>query len=325
MILLYIALALAAAVLLVSYICFRMAFYVPDSSRPDREEIQVPEGRIYEPYHERMTAWVREVRAMPQRDLTITSHDGLTLWATFYEFAPGAPVEIMFHGYRGTAERDLSGGVQRCFSLGRSVLLVDQRAASRSEGRVISFGINESRDCRLWVDRLIADQGEDVKIILTGISMGAATVMLAAGQLLPPQVVGVIADCGFSSAKAIMCDVMRGMHLPPQIFWPFVKLGARLFGHFDPEEDTAEAAMTRCRLPVFFIHGEDDRFVPWEMTKRCYEACAGPKYFLSVPGAGHGMGYLMDADSYRRALTKFSRENNIPIENYWEKGENDHV
>ena len=82
--------------------------------------------------------------------------------------------------------------------------------------------------------------------------------------------------------------------------------------------------MDRCHLPVFFIHGEDDRFVPCEMSQTCYAACQGPKYLFTVPDAGHGMGYLMDTDGSRRALTKFSRENNIPIENYWEKGETDH-
>ena len=325
MVVLILLLLAAALVLGVCLICFHMAFYVPDRGCPDPEEIPLPDGSIYVPYHDRMSAWVREVRAMPHRDVTITSHDGLKLWATFYEFAPGAPVEIMFHGYRGTAERDLSGGVQRCFSLGRSVLLIDQRAASRSEGQVISFGINESRDCARWVDWLIADQGEDIRIILTGISMGATTVMIAAGRPLPPQVVGVIADCGFSSAREIMYKVMAGMHLPPRLLYPFVKLSARIFGHFDLEEDTAESAMRRCHLPVFFIHGEDDRFVPCEMSQKCYAACAGPKYLFTVLDAGHGMGYLMDTDGYRRALTKFSRENGIPIENYWERGENDHV
>ena len=315
---LFIAVALAALAVLAAYLCFRMAFYVPDKSRPDPEEIQVPDGSIYEPYHEQMRQWAREARAMPQRHAYITSHDGLRLHARFFEYAPGAAVEIMFHGYRGTAERDLSGGVQRCFSLGRSVLLVDQRGAGESEGRVISFGINESRDCRRWVDWLLRDQGEDVTIILTGISMGATTVMIAAGRPLPRQVVGVIADCGFSSAREIICEVMRSMKLPPRLLYPFVKLGARLFGRFDLEETTAAEAMANCRLPVFFIHGEDDRFVPCAMSHRCYEACAGPKYLFTVPAAGHGMGYLLDTDGYRRELTRFSREHGIPIENYWE-------
>ena len=309
---------LALLVLLAAYICFRMTFYVPDKSRPDPQEILVPDGSIYVPYHEQMRQWTREVRAMEQEHWYMTSFDGLRLHARYFEYAPDAVVEIMFHGYRGTAERDLSGGVQRCFSLGRSVLLVDQRTAGESEGRVISFGINESRDCRGWVDELIARKGEHVKIVLTGISMGATTVMIAAGQPLPKQVLGIIADCGFDSAKTIICKVMEGLHMPPRLGYPFVKLGARIFGRFDLEETAAVECMKKCRLPVFFIHGEDDRFVPCDMSQRCYEACAGPKYLFTVPEAGHGMGYLMDTDGYRRALTNFSRENGIPIENHWE-------
>ena len=315
----------AVAILLISYICFRMAFYVKESDKIPKEEYPIPVGEIYEPYRDQMVGWIKEVRAMPCEEFNIRSFDGLNLRGKYYEYAPGAIIEIMFHGYRGSAERDMCGGVQRCFKLGHSALIVDQRCAGKSGGNVITFGINESRDCLDWMRFAIDHFGPDCRLILTGISMGASTVMIAAGRPLPPQVVGVIADCGFTSAKEIMCRVMRGMHLPPRIFWPFVKLGARLYGRFDPEEDSALAAMSRCRLPVFFIHGEDDRFVPWDMTRRCYEACQGPKYFFSVPGAGHGMGYLVDTDGYRRELTKFSRENNIPIENYWEKGENDHV
>ncbi len=318
MIWILIPVVLAVLVLLAAYICFRMAFYVPDKSRPDPQEILVPDGSIYVPYHEQMRQWTREVRAMKQEHWYITSFDGLRLHARYFEYAPDAVVEIMFHGYRGTAERDLSGGVQRCFSLGRSVLLVDQRTAGESEGRVISFGINESRDCRSWVDEMIARKGEDVKIVLTGISMGASTVMVAAGRPLPKQVVGVIADCGFDSAKTIICKVMEGMHMPPKLLYPFVKLGARLFGHFDLEEAAAVESMKNCCLPVFFIHGEDDRFVPCDMSRRCYEACVGPKYLFTIPDAGHGMGYLMDTDGYRRALTAFSQENGIPIESHWE-------
>ena len=81
----------------------------------------------------------------------------------------------MFHGYRGSSERDLCGGVQRCFKLGRSALLVDQRAHGRSDGHIISFGVNERKDCLAWVDFMVKHFGPDVKIILTGISMGAST------------------------------------------------------------------------------------------------------------------------------------------------------
>ena len=305
MVFVVIAAAAAALAVLTAYICFRMAFYVPDSSRPDPEEIQVPDGSIYVPYHEDMYRWAKEMRAMPQRHAYITSHDGLKLHARFFEYAPGASVEIMFHGYRGTAERDLSGGVQRCYSLGRSVLLVDQRGAGESEGRVISFGINESRDCLRWVDWLIRDQGEDVKIILTGISMGAATVLMAAGKNLPKNVIGILADCGYSTPEAIIKKVIRQLKLPVKLAYPFVKLGALLFGDFDLEAYSPMEAMKTCRVPVIFFHGETDGFVPCDMSRELYEACPSRKKLVTVPDADHGLSYAVAPERYLESLREF--------------------
>ena len=309
-----IAAAAAAVVAAIAYICFRMAFYAPPKSCPDSEAIILPEGKVYEPHYPAMTEWIRETRAMVREEVFITSFDGLRLRGCFYEFAPGAPIELMVHGYRGTAERDLCGGVQRCFSIGRSCLLIDQRAAGGSEGSVITFGINERRDCLMWVDFLVRRFGPEVPIILTGISMGASTVMMAAGEPLPPSVVGVIADCGFSSAREIICKVITQLKLPCRLAYPFVKLGARLFGHFDLEETSALEAMGRCRIPVFFIHGEADDFVPCSMSRACYAACAAPKHLFTVPGAGHGLGYVQDPQGYVRQLAAFSRANGIPID-----------
>ena len=228
-ILLGVAAVLVIATLLTAYICYRMAFYAAPRKPRDPEAIDVPEGEIYEVYREKMEKWVRWTRQLPQEQLTVTSFDGLTLWGTYYEYAPGAPIELMFHGYRGGAERDMSGGVQRCFKLGRSALLVDQRCSGRSEGNVITFGIHEHRDCLSWVDLMVEKFGPDVKIILTGISMGAATVLMAAGKPLPKNVIGVLADCGYSSPKAIMKTVIRRMGLPGDLAYPFVRLGANLF------------------------------------------------------------------------------------------------
>ena len=102
---------------------------------------------------------------------------------------------------------------------------------------VITFGIKEHRDCLSWVDYMVK-RWPDRKIILTGISMGAATVVMAAGEPLPENVIGVLADCGYTSPKEIICEVIRQMKLPPKLSYPFVKLGAKIFGKFDLEEIT---------------------------------------------------------------------------------------
>lgn len=302
-ILLAAAAIVAFVVLLAAYICFRMAFYTDRKERI--EEYPIPDGEIYEPYRDRMIAWMKETREMPHEDMEIKSFDGLTLRGKYYECVPGGPIELMFHGYRGTADRDLCGGVQRCFALKRNTLIVDQRACGSSEGNVISFGINERDDCHRWVAHLISRFGPDVKIIITGISMGASTVMLAAGRELPKQVVGVLADCGYTSAEDIIKKVIWQMKLPPKLMYPFVKLGARLFGHFDLDADSPIEAVKRSQIPVLFIHGETDDYVPCSMSQRNYEACNAQKEILTVPNAGHGLSILVDKPGYMRAVREF--------------------
>ena len=151
--------------LLITYICFRIAFYVPRNQELSPNDIPLPEGKIYEPYHPLMEKWILEARSFPHKDYYIKSHDGLTLHAKYFEYDAKAITEIMFHGYRGSAERDLSGGIQRCFALGRNVLLIDQRTSCGSEGEVISFGINEHRYCLSWIDFALKTFGTDVKLI----------------------------------------------------------------------------------------------------------------------------------------------------------------
>ncbi len=304
--------AVTAFVLTISYVCYRIVFYVSKKQKKEVKESLVPKGKIYEPYHEQMMKWIQEARQMPQEEFTITSFDGLKLYGRYYECDKNAPIELMFHGYRGSAERDLSGGVQRCFKLGRNVLLVDQRTSCNSEGNTITFGVNESKDCISWINFMIDHFGADVKIILTGISMGASTVMMAAGRDLPSNVVGVLADCGYSSAKDIIKKCAVDMHLPADLVYPFIKLGAKIYGHFDLEEFSPVEAMKSCKLPIIFVHGEGDDFVPCEMSKLTYDVCNSPKRLFTVPGAGHGLVYVADNEGYLKAVSEFFTENGIP-------------
>ena len=292
-------------VLGISYLCFRISFRASGKQTQPEDYIDLPEGKIYEPFHADMERWVREVRSMPHETMTVRSFDGLTLTGKYYEYAPGAPIELMFHGYRGSAERDLSGGVQRCFLLGHSALIVDQRCSGGSDGTVITFGIHEHKDCLVWVEPMLMRFGPEVRIILTGISMGAATVMMAAGCDLPDNVVGVLADCGYTSPKDIICTVITQMGLPPKLSYPFVKLGAKIFGRFDPEETSPAEALKRAKVPVIFFHGETDDYVPCCMSEENYRFCASRKKLVTVPGAGHGLSYPTDPEGYLNALREF--------------------
>lgn len=299
------AIGVTLLTLLISFVCFRKAFYAPRKKNANEEEFKLPNGAIYECYRDVMTQWMKEMRAMPHEDMQITSFDGLTLCGKYYEYSPGAPIELMFHGYRGTAESDLCGGLKRCFALGHSAFIVDHRSAGNSQGNTITFGINESRDCHSWLEFMNQRFGPDAKIILTGISMGAATVLMAAGSPLPKTVIGVLADCSYTSPKEIIKKVICEMKLPADLAYPFVKLGAKLYGHFNLEADSPIEAMSRCQVPVIFFHGEADDYVPCEMSRENYDTCTAPKRLVTIPNAGHGLAYMVDPDRYLSALREF--------------------
>lgn len=302
---LWILAASVVLILLAAFLCFYLTFFVPRHAPVAIDDYTIPNGEIYEPYRDVMVNWMKEVRAMPHEDFYITSFDGLKLHGRYFEYAPGAPIELMVHGYRGNGDRDLCGGVQRCFAMGRSSLVIDQRCSGESGGKVITFGIREYRDCLAWVDFMVKHFGEDAKIILTGISMGASTVLMAAGESLPHQVKGVLADCGFSCARDIIRKVIRQLKLPLWPVYPLIRLGAILYGGFDPESHSAVEAARKASVPVIFFHGKDDAFVPCEMSKENYEACTSRKKLVLIPGAGHGLSYLADPEGYLKALGEF--------------------
>lgn len=301
-------LCLLGITFLIAFFCYKRVFYSPPRKRLGDDEYLLPEGDISEPFHDRMLAWMKETRAMPYERVSITSFDGLTLRGRYYEYQKGAPVELLFHGYKSNSERDLCGGVQRCFALGRNVLLVDHRASGESDGNVITFGINERKDCLKWIDFVIEKFGKDVKIMLGGISMGAATVLMAGGEKLPKNVVCIVGDCGYSSAKEIIMKTAKEMGFPPKLAYPFIKLGARVFGKFDLEETSPIEAMKTCQTPVLIFHGDTDEFVPMEMGERLYDACQAKKRLVIVKGAGHGLAYPMDKDGYVSAIKEFEKE-----------------
>lgn len=291
--------------LVTAAVCFFKIFYAFGRRRPE-EEYPIPEGDCYEPYREQMIEWIKDARELEHTDVSIRSFDGLKLCGRYYEKEKGAPIEILFHGYKGTALRDLSGGIYRCFMLGHNVLIVDHRASGTSEGRVITFGAKESRDCRAWIDFVINNIDPEAKIIIGGVSMGAATVMAAAGDELPENVIGAVADCGYTSTKDIVKKVMRDMKLPPNILYPFARLGAILFGRFDPDKRSPIKSMQKCRLPIIFFHGDIDGYVPCYMSEQNFEACiSSKKRLVIVKDADHGICFPVDIDGYLTALHEF--------------------
>lgn len=300
---LILVLALLLAFFLILVFSFRTAYYSPPGRKEDPRHI--PNREQYLQVADKLLSLVDMIEGYPFQQVYIASDDGLTLAGRYYHVGDGAPVVLIFHGYRSTAYRDCAGMFKLCMELGFNVLLPDMRAHGRSQGRVITLGIRERFDCLCWVKYAVKRFGKDVRLLVSGCSMGAATVMMSA-ELLPAQVKGMVCDAGYSSPRAIMMDVSQKMHIPPKLAYFLLRLSARLLGGFDPNEQSSLQSLENSSIPALFIHGEDDRYVPCSMVYENYEACAAEiKQLLTVPDAGHVLSFLVDEDAYRAAFHSF--------------------
>lgn len=301
MIILVSCLVLVALMLVISYACFRLTFAVPSET-----VMTLPNNEQYAPYAEESMRLMTAAADTLCESVYTTSCDGYRLRARYYHTKDGAPLQIMFHGYRSIGERDFCGGLAEAIDGGYNVLLVDQRAHGESEGKCLTFGIMEKYDCLSWVEYATARFGKDQKIILYGMSMGASTVLMATGLELPRNVIGVVADCGYTSPGAIIKKVIADRGYPMHITEFFVRLGGIIFGHFDISSKKHINYLAKSKTPTLFIHGSDDRFVPCEMGVENYNACAcEKKKLLVVDNAGHGISYMVDKSAYMSAVNDF--------------------
>ena len=290
------------AVLGVAYWAYLHAFRRDDKRQA--LEMDVP----YAAYRKAAIEKIYALMNVPFESVTITSFDGLNLYGRYYHFRDGAPVAIIMHGYRSNYCRDGNGAFSMLRDMGFNILMPDQRAHGKSGGKVITYGIKERCDCLGWVEYIKKKNGNDVQIALMGVSMGAATVMMAS-DIVPKENVKVIAaDCGYSSPREIICHVAKKMKLPPLISYPFVILGAFLFGRVNINEASAVKSLEKTEIPVLFIHGEDDGFVPCSMSQKCFEHCSSPKEILTVPGASHGVSYYVDNVKYEQTARNFVKK-----------------
>lgn len=294
-------LLLAYAVLCLSV--FRFAFL--RKKKQGRAKMESALAHVGQ-YRDLVANGIASVDAMPCEEIIIRSQDGLSLYGRLYGEEGAEATIILFHGYRSFGENDFNGIFPYYIGKrGYRILLVDQRAHGKSEGRYITFGIHERRDGAAWAHYLAKRFGPDHKIVLDGMSMGAATVMMALGEPLPPNVVGIIADCGYSSPMDILRHVGTKMKLPLLLIMPTVIWLCRVLAHFDPCETSAREAVAASPLPKLFVHGKADDFVPYAMGKALFDIAQEPKYMVSVDEAGHGMSFLCDQETVLAALGEF--------------------
>ena len=300
---LIIFLGVVIIILLASLWAYFMTFYNDEKFSDMRS---LPSSEQYKPYHPIMKSLMDDMDSLKGETVSISLGKRKKLYAIYYHCSDNAPLHIQFHGYKGNYLRDFCGGNKLARDMGHNTLVIQERAHGKSFGRTISFGINERYDCLSWIKYANERFGDNTPIILSGVSMGAATVLMASEMDLPQNIVGIIADCPYNSPKEIIKQVAKKRKYPASLVLPFIWLGGIIWGHFNIFESEPIRAVRKAKCPILLIHGEDDRFVPCDMSKEIYENSDKSKTTLiTFPGAAHGMSYIVDTEKYTQEVKRF--------------------
>ena len=252
---------------------------------------------------------IKALKTHPRQEIvSIKAYDGLTLKARLY-LTSDAPEKfiVFFHGWHSTGFNDGAVITRYYVDKGYNVLLVDQRARGMSEGKYTCFGIKERYDVLAWANYLNDRFGQDkIRLILEGISMGAASVMMSTSLELPDNVVGLLLDCGFTSPYEQFSHIIKNrMHLPEFPLLNVFSLYCKIFAGFDIKACDTRECLAKWNKPIAMIHGGRDDFVPTEMSRQNLEVAAGDKDLLIIPDARHGTAFLHDKETVLRFLDNF--------------------
>lgn len=249
------------------------------------------------------------LRQKPCETVEITGKDGTVLVGHWLPCRNPRRVIIAMHGWRSTWINDFGAVADFWEDSGCSVLFAEQRGQGSSGGEYMGFGLIERYDCLDWIRWVMAKVGADVPVYLAGISMGASTVLMAAGLELPACVHGIMADCGYTSPAEIWKHIAKNnLHLSYSTHRAAANDLCKKKIQMGIDEYSCMDAMKQCRVPVLFVHGTEDHFVPVEMTYENFKACAAPKRLFVVPGAEHGMSYFVDKEGYEKVVRAFWEE-----------------
>ena len=272
--------------------------------RPKRST-KIPKYYVDTPHYKVSRKGMAIIKNLPVEDVYLTSRDGYKLHAYYFPAEePSNKFLLGIHGYRSYSRPEFGPYVEFYRAHGYNMLLPDDRAHAPSEGPYIGFGVLDRLDCTDWACYIRDRFGTDSKILLHGVSMGAATVLSASGEdKLPDQVCGIISDCGFSSAWEILHYQMKEtMHLPADWILPRCEKICKKKAGFDFHTVTAIDQVKKAKVPILFVQGEKDVMVPPYMVDKLYEACASKKAILKVPEAGHGESIAFAPDEYHKLI-----------------------
>lgn len=248
---------------------------------------------------------VKKVALINYESCRTESFDGLMLHAKYYHKDDDAPIILLMHGYRGVPERDFCFVLPMLLENGYNVLMPDERGTGKSQGHAVTFGIKERKDVRTWIYYIIKRFGNDKKICLYGISMGAASVLMATELKLPDQVKCIVADCPYTAPKEIIQKTCKRFKLPKAISYALLKIGAFIYIRIDIDSSSPIEAVKHNDIPIQLIHGEEDWFVPCYMSEEIRKNCFGYAERYTFKGADHAFSSVVDLERYQLLVMDF--------------------
>ncbi|MDR1466936.1 MAG: alpha/beta hydrolase [Oscillospiraceae bacterium] len=247
--------------------------------------------------------WLEET---PQNDEEITSFDGLKLSATSFKNESSNKWIIAVHGYASNRTR-LYDRVQGFFEQGFNVLSIDCRGCGKSQGDFMTMGLLDRLDVIDWCKMIIEKQPK-CEIVLYGTSMGGATVMMASGEneILPKNIKCIVEDCGYTSARNIFCFQLKDQFgLPPFPIINALNLVTKIRAKFDLNQASCIEQLKKNKLPIMFIHGTKDEFVPFDMVHELFKSTNAEKKLYTVNGAGHNCAFKQEPRKYMEKVLEF--------------------
>lgn len=211
---------------------------------------------------------------------------------------------ITVHGYMGSGAK-MAFYAENFYNMGYNVLVPDLRGHGKSEGNYIGMGWNDRKDILRWID-LILKENNNAEIILHGVSMGGATVMMTSGEELPENVKCIIEDCGYSSVVDEFEDKLKNIfNLPKTPILQVADLVSRVRAGYWFSDASSVSQLKKAKVPILFIHGDKDDFVPYDMLDKVYNAADVEKEKLVVEGAEHAKSAYVNPELYWNTISKF--------------------
>lgn len=238
--------------------------------------------------------------------LKIKSDDELLLMGDlYYNDKCNKNFVIVIHGY-GTCRKTVVGFADMYFNnMNRSVFVPDLRGHGESGGNYIGFGWQDSEDILLWIDYLRNAFGDNINILLHGVSMGAATALMTASEN-NKSVKGVISDCSYVSiSKILSLRLKKDLKLPKFPFIYLVDLILRIKCKYSINDGNVWEEVRKIKCPTLYIHGKEDRFIPVNSVYSLYENTVAPKRIFVCPNAGHAESAIVDPEMYKRTVLNF--------------------